>query len=171
VSVIIGQQPYGFICDEFGIPGVITGFDSLDILEGIYLLLKQKKEGRAAIEIQYRRAVTAEGNPLARAIMAEVFAPTDARWRGLGQIPQSGLVLQQGFAAMDAAGAFGLPYEDKGDPPGCLCGEVLQGLIRPPQCPLFGTRCTPEEPIGACMVSTEGSCAAYYKYGGGDAGK
>jgi hydrogenase expression/formation protein HypD len=171
VSVIIGESPYRFICEEFGIPGVITGFDPLDILEGVYLLLKQKKEGRAVIEIQYQRAVTPQGNARARAIMEEVFVPSDAKWRGLGQISQSGLMVRDQFRAMDAVSAFALPYEDKGEPPGCLCGEVLQALIRPPQCPLFGTRCTPEEPIGACMVSTEGTCAAYYKYGGGDAGK
>jgi hydrogenase expression/formation protein HypD len=171
VSVIIGRDPYLFVAEEFRIPGVITGFEPLDILEGVYLLLKQKKEGRVAIEIQYKRAVTAEGNPLARAIMEEVFTPIDARWRGLGQIAQSGLMLRDEFQGMDAVQTFGLPYEDKGDPVGCRCGEVLQGLIRPLQCPLFGTRCTPEEPIGACMVSTEGTCAAYYKYGRGDAGK
>jgi hydrogenase expression/formation protein HypD len=166
VSVIIGKAPYCFIADEFGIPGVITGFEPLDILEGIYMLLRQKKEGRAAIEIQYSRAVKAEGNPRAREVMAEVFVPADACWRGLGVIPQSGLMLREGFVDKDAARVFDLPYVEAGDPPGCLCSEVLQGLRRPPDCPLFGTRCTPEEPVGACMVSTEGSCAAYYKYGG-----
>jgi hydrogenase expression/formation protein HypD len=166
VSVIIGQAPYRFIAEEFGIPGVITGFEPLDILEGIYMLLKQKKEGRAAIEIQYRRAVAAEGNERARAIMAEVFAPVDANWRGLGMIPASGLALREAFSYLDAARHFALPYIEQGDAPGCLCGAVLQGIRRPPECPLFGTQCTPEEPIGACMVSTEGSCAAYYKYGG-----
>jgi hydrogenase expression/formation protein HypD len=166
VSVIIGRLPYFFVADEFGIPGVITGFEPLDILEGIYLLLRQKKEGRAAIEIQYSRAVKEQGNERARAIMEEVFAPADARWRGLGVIPASGLVLREAFWALDAARAFDLPYVEAADPAGCLCGEVLQGLSRPPDCPLFGTRCTPVDPIGACMVSTEGSCAAYYKYGG-----
>jgi hydrogenase expression/formation protein HypD len=167
VSVIIGQAPYCFIAEEFGIPGVITGFEPLDILEGIYMLLRQKKEGRAAIEIQYNRAVKQEGNERAREVMAEVFVPVDACWRGLGMIPESGLMLREEFVAMDAARAFDLPYVDAGDPPGCLCGEVLQGLRRPPDCPLYGTRCTPEAPVGACMVSSEGSCAAYYKYGGG----
>jgi hydrogenase expression/formation protein HypD len=166
VSVIIGEAPYRFIAEEFGIPGVITGFEPLDILEGIYMLLKQKKEKRAAIEIQYRRAVVAEGNEHARQIMGEVFAPIDARWRGLGMIPASGLALRQAFTSLDATRHFALPYIEQGDPPGCLCGAVLQGNRRPPECPLFGTQCTPENPIGACMVSTEGSCAAYYKYGG-----
>lgn len=166
VSVIIGKAPYLFISGEFGIPGVITGFEPLDILEGIYMLLRQKKEGRTAIEIQYSRAVREEGNQRALAIMEEVFIPADARWRGLGIIPESGLMLREEFSKADAAKTFALPYADTGDPPGCLCGEVLQGLRRPPDCSLFGTRCTPEDPVGACMVSTEGSCAAYYKYGG-----
>ena len=166
VSVIIGKAPYLFVADEFGIPGVITGFEPLDILEGIYMLLRQKKEGRAGIEIQYSRAVKEEGNQLAREIMGEVFVPADACWRGLGWISQSGLILREEFAAMDAARAFDLPYVEASDPQGCLCSEVLQGLRRPPDCPLFGTRCTPVEPVGACMVSSEGNCAAYYKYGG-----
>jgi hydrogenase expression/formation protein HypD len=166
VSVIIGRLPYLFVADEFGIPGVITGFEPLDILEGIYLLMRQKKEGRAAIEIQYSRAVKEQGNERACAIMEEVFAPADACWRGLGTIPQSGLVLREEFADVDAARVFALPYVEAGDPAGCLCGEVLQGLSRPPDCPLFGTRCTPMDPVWACMVSLEGNCAAYYKYGG-----
>jgi hydrogenase expression/formation protein HypD len=170
VSVIIGRPPYLFIAEEFGIPGVITGFEPLDILEGIYLLLKQKKEGRSAIEIQYSRAVKEGGNQWARAIMGEVFAPCDASWRGLRMIPSSGLMLREEFSTVDAARAFDLPYVEVGDPPGCLCSEVLQGLRRPPECPLFGTQCTPEAPIGACMVSSEGSCAAYYRYGGFHAG-
>jgi len=166
VSVIIGRLPYLFVADEFGIPGVITGFEPLDILEGIYMLMRQKKEGRAAIEIQYSRAVKEEGNERARAVMEEVFVPADACWRGLGTIPESGLMLREEFAALDAARVFDLPYVEAGEPAGCLCSEVLQGLRRPPDCPLFGKRCTPVDPIGACMVSTEGSCAAYYKYGG-----
>ena len=171
VSVVIGKAPYCFLAEEFGLPGVITGFEPLDILEGIYLLLRQRKEGRTEIEIQYSRVVQEEGNPRARGIMEEVFAPVDARWRGLGTIPQSGLALRDGFSQMDAAQAFDLPLQDIAEPPGCLCGEVLQGLIRPPECSLFGTRCTPEAPVGPCMVSTEGSCAAFYKYGRGDAAK
>jgi hydrogenase expression/formation protein HypD len=166
VSVIIGRIPYLFVADEFGTPGVITGFEPLDILEGIYMLMRQKKEGRATIEIQYSRAVKEQGNPRARAIMEEVFVPADASWRGLGTIPASGLMLREEFWAMDAARVFDLPYVEAEEPPGCLCSEVLQGLRRPPDCPLFGTRCTPVDPVGACMVSTEGSCAAYYKYGG-----
>jgi hydrogenase expression/formation protein HypD len=166
VSVIIGRLPYLFVAGEFGIPGVITGFEPLDILEGIYMLMRQKKEGRVAIEIQYSRAVKEQGTERARAVMEEVFVPADVRWRGLGVIPASGLILREEFWALDAARVFDLPYMEAGEPAGCLCGEVLQGLRRPPDCPLFGTRCTPMDPVGACMVSLEGNCAAYYKYGG-----
>jgi hydrogenase expression/formation protein HypD len=166
VSVIIGKAPYLFIAEEFGIPGVITGFEPLDILEGIYMLLRQIKEGGKAIEIQYTRAVKEQGNPRARAIMEEVFVPADVCWRGLGWIAQSGLELREEFTPMDAARVFNLPYIEASDPQGCMCAEVLQGLKRPIDCPLFGTRCTPDDPVGACMVSTEGSCAAYYKYAG-----
>jgi hydrogenase expression/formation protein HypD len=170
VSVIIGREPYLLISEEFGLPGVITGFEPLDILEGIYMLLRQRQEKRTAIEIQYSRAVKEEGNRHALAILNAVFAPVDARWRGLGTIPKSGLALREEFVAMDAAQSFDIPYAEVEDPPGCLCGEVLQGIQRPPDCPLFGTRCTPEEPIGPCMVSSEGSCAAYFKYGRGAGG-
>jgi len=165
VSVIIGAAPYSFLVREFAIGGVITGFEALDILEGVSMLLRQKKEARAAIEIQYRRAVKEGGNPRALGIMDEVFMPVDASWRGLGTIPDSGLALREEFRGMDAAQAFDIPYEEVDDPPGCRCGEVLQGLIRPPECPLFGTRCTPQYPVGPCMVSSEGSCAAFYRYG------
>jgi hydrogenase expression/formation protein HypD len=168
VSVIIGRAPYLLISEEFGLPGVITGFEPLDILEGIYMLLRQRDEGRTAIEIQYSRAVKEEGNQHAIEILNAVFAPVDARWRGLGMIPASGLDLREEYAAMDAAQAFDIPYAEVEDPPGCLCGEVLQGIHRPMDCPLFGTQCTPEEPIGPCMVSSEGSCAAYFKYGRDD---
>lgn len=166
VSVIIGSRPYRFIAEEFGIPGVITGFEPVDILEGISMLFRQKKEGRAAIEIQYRRAVKEEGNSRACALMAEVFEVCDAYWRGLGEIPDSGLRLRDGFSHMDAKDVFNLPLSDGVEPQGCRCGEVLQGRIAPTDCPMFGTRCKPEAPLGACMVSSEGSCAAYYRYGG-----
>jgi hydrogenase expression/formation protein HypD len=170
VSVIIGRAPYLLISEEFGLPGVITGFEPLDILEGVYMLLRQRQEKRTAIEIQYSRAVKEEGNQHALAILNAVFEPVDARWRGLGVIPKSGLDLRDAFKKMDAAQAFDIPCAEVEDPPGCLCGEVLQGIHRPPDCALFGTRCTPEEPIGPCMVSSEGSCAAYYKYGRGNEG-
>ncbi len=166
VSVIIGKAPYGFITERFGVPGVITGFEPLDILEGILMLVRQRREGRAEIQIQYRRAVKEEGNPRARELMEQVFTSVDSRWRGLGTIPESGLSLREEFSRMKAEEAFDLPYIERPDPPGCLCGEVLQGVKAPPDCPLFGGRCTPQSPVGPCMVSSEGTCAAYYKYGG-----
>jgi hydrogenase expression/formation protein HypD len=166
VSVIIGKRPYSFISDEFSLTGVITGFEALDILEGIYMLLRQHEEGRSDIEVQYKRAVKQEGNTLALKIMEEVFKPVSARWRGLGTIPESGLALREEFAKMDATLAFDILYKDKPDPPGCLCGEILQGIKLPQECSLFGTRCIPQDPVGPCMVSSEGSCAAFYKYGG-----
>jgi hydrogenase expression/formation protein HypD len=165
VSVIIGKEPYSFLVRDFSCRGVITGFDGVDILQGIYMLVLQKMEGRLEIENQYLRAVRDEGNRHAREFMEEVFEPVAARWRGLGVISESGLALREAFKEIDAAEAFCVPYEDKPDPPGCLCGEILQGLKRPPDCPLFGKRCTPEDPVGPCMVSSEGSCAAFYRYG------
>ena len=165
VSVIIGSHPYEFIAREFGIPGVITGFDPLDILEGIEMLARQAKEKRAGIEIQYRRVVRPEGNALALKVMEEMFQPARASWRGLGEIPESGLFLRAELSGRDAARVFPLELPDPGEPPGCRCGEVLQGVIRPPECALFSRGCTPDQPVGPCMVSSEGTCAAYYKYG------
>lgn len=169
VSVIIGEEPYGFIAHEFRLPSVITGFEPLDVLESICMLLEQRRRGLPQVLIQYKRAVRSGGNPRARALMEEVFYTVDARWRGLGVIAQSGLKLREGFSAWDAERALGLlPPDPIPEPPGCSCGEVLQGLKKPPQCKLFGRACTPSSPIGPCMVSSEGSCAAYYKYGGWD---
>jgi hydrogenase expression/formation protein HypD len=166
VSVIIGKEPYEFIPQQFGIPCVITGFETHDILEGILMLLKQIREKRAEVQIQYKRAVRPEGNPRARTLMEEVFAERDSRWRGLGLIPLSGFGLRENFKEMDARVAFDLEEpEPIPDPPNCKCAEVLQGLLRPPECPLFGKGCTPQRPVGPCMVSSEGSCAAYYRYG------
>lgn len=164
VSVIIGKTPYSFIAHEFSLMGVITGFEALDILEGIHMLMRQKSEGRSEIEIQYKRAVKDEGNRQAQEVMEAIFEPFDAQWRGLGMIPESGLMLREELREMDAAFVFDIPYEEKADPPGCLCGEILQGIKKPPDCPLFNTRCTPEDPVGPCMVSSEGSCAAFQKY-------
>ncbi len=165
VSVIIGKDPYLFIAGEFSVMGVITGFEALDILEGIYMLLCQKKEQRPRIEIQYTRAVKGEGNRKAVNMMEKVFMPVDARWRGLGTIPKSGLALRREFREMDAGAFFELPVKEVPDPQGCICGEILQGIKTPPDCPLFGKGCTPEQPVGPCMVSSEGTCSAYYKYG------
>jgi len=164
VSVIIGKTPYFFIAHEFSLMGVITGFEAGDILEGIHMLMRQKAEGRSEIENQYTRVVKDEGNRMAQEVMEEIFEPFNARWRGLGIIPESGLRLKQELKEMDAAFVFDIPYEEKADPPGCLCGKILQGIKKPPDCPLFNTRCTPEDPVGPCMVSSEGSCAAFHKY-------
>lgn len=167
VSVIIGSYPYDFIAKEFGISGIITGFESLDILQGIYFLLKQIKIGQARIGIQYTRAVRPEGNSHAREIMEEVFRTVPSNWRGLGVIPDSGLALREEFARFDARLLLNGLVEEVPPPPGCQCGEILQGIKRPVECPLYGGKCTPDHPVGPCMVSSEGTCAAYFKYGGG----
>jgi len=165
VSVIIGTKPYRFIAERFHAPGVVTGFEPIDILQGLLMLLRQKSEGRSEIEIQYRRAVTPEGNVKAMEVLREVFKVRDSRWRGLGIIQDSGLKLKDKYAPFDARKHFDIPIMPENEPPGCICGEILQGIRVPTQCALFGKRCTPENPVGPCMVSSEGSCAAYYKYG------
>jgi len=165
VSVIIGTKPYQFIAEKYNTPGVVTGFEPLDILQGLVLLLRQKTESRSKIEIQYQRAVSPEGNKKAVETMYEVFEVTDSQWRGIGTIPKSGLALKDKYSSMDARKFFDIPEMSAEEPAGCICGEILQGLKLPPQCKLFGKRCTPEDPVGPCMVSSEGSCAAFYKYG------
>ena len=165
VSTIIGVKPYLFIANNFKIPSVITGFEGLDILEGIYMLLKQKKEGKIAVEIQYKRAVKEEGNKLALNVMMEVFDIVDSKWRGLGTIPRSGLDLKDKFSDMNALNIFNIPSYYKEDQKKCICGEILQGLKKPLDCPLFKKICTPDNPFGPCMVSSEGVCSVYYKYG------
>ncbi len=165
VSVIIGTDPYRFISEQYGVPGVIAGFEPLDILGALWMLLRLKKEQKADIKIQYRRAVKKEGNKKAKKIMTEVFRPVDVQWRGLGTIPKSGLALREEYTSVDAREIFEIPRSQGKEPSGCLCGEILQGLKSPPQCSLFAKACTPQTPIGPCMVSSEGSCAAYYKYG------
>ena len=165
VSTIIGLEPYHFLSAEFGVPGIIAGFEPLDVLQGIYMLLVQIAEGRSKIEIGYARGVREEGNPKAVATMDEVFEPCDAAWRGLGVIPGTGLRIRDEFAPFDAAKRFSpTPERPSRETPGCLCGDILRGILMPPDCPLFGNGCTPEHAIGPCMVSGEGSCAAYYRY-------
>ena len=164
VSTIIGLEPYRFLSTEFDIPGVIAGFEPLDVLQGIYMLLQQLAEGRAEIEIAYARGVREEGNPLAVATMYEVFEPCDAAWRGLGVIPDTGLRIRDEFAQFDAVKRFAPQPREPRETPGCACGDILRGVLTPPDCKLFGRGCTPEHPIGPCMVSSEGSCAAYYRY-------
>ena len=166
VSAIIGAKAYEPIAAAFHIPCVIAGFEPLDILSAVTLLVRQHHEGRATVENCYGRVVSAEGNPSARAMIDRVFAPCDARWRGLGEIPGSGLALRPEFSDLDARAAFRLVAREVPEPKGCRCGEILTGKVKPPQCPLFNTRCTPTRPVGPCMVSSEGTCAAYSKYGG-----
>jgi hydrogenase expression/formation protein HypD len=164
VSAIIGAGPYRFIGDKYSIPSVITGFDANDILGGIALLLKQIAEGRAEVEIEYRSVVRKEGNPKALQRIEEVFGPSDSYWRGIGEIPGSGLALRKNLGHRDARAFFDTEIPDTAEPAGCMCGNVLRGLMMPDECPLFASVCTPENPVGACMVSSEGSCSAYFKY-------
>jgi len=166
VTTIIGTQPYEFIATDYKIPSVVTGFEANDILQAIMMLLDQIASGRAEVEIQYTRVVKKEGNPKAMSLINKYFEPCDANWRGIGVIPGSGLTLRESAHRWDATRVFNLEIPDSQEPKGCLCGLVLRGVKIPTDCRLFGKGCTPEHPIGACMVSTEGSCAAYYKYSG-----
>jgi len=163
VSAIIGSKPYSLIAFQYGVPCVISGFEPLDILQSIYLLIRQIENGRAEVEIQYERVVKPEGNKIAMDKINEVFKVVDSDWRGIGNIPLSGLEIKDKYGKFNAR-KFAIKKEETKEPKGCLCGEVLRGVITPPECPLFKNICTPEDPKGACMVSTEGTCAAYYKY-------
>ena len=166
VSTVIGQRPYRFVAAEYGKPLVTAGFEPLDILQAIAMLLAQIREGRCEIENQYSRVVKEEGNPKALAVLQEVFEPREQfEWRGLGPIPGSALKLRPAFAEFDAELHYRLPGIRVADPKACQCGEVLKGAIKPWECKVFGTACTPETPIGTCMVSSEGACAAYYNFG------
>lgn len=166
VATVVGSGPFEFIPAEHGKGVVIAGFEPVDVLQAVHMLLRQLKRGRCAVEIQYGRAVTSEGNPRALAAMATVFElRPQFEWRGLGSIPDSALRLADGFADFDAELRFGVPGVRVADPKACQCGEVLRGSIKPWECKVFGTACTPERPIGTCMVSAEGACAAYFNYG------
>ena len=164
VSTIIGVEPYRFLAEKYGIPGVITGFEPLDVLEGITMLMRQLHEGRAEIEIAYKRGVMEQGNPVAMAVIDEVFDTCTATWRGLGPIEGSGYCIRPEYAQFDALRRFDLDIEPTVEPKGCRCGDVLRSAMAPDECPLFNKVCTPENPVGPCMVSSEGSCAAYYRY-------
>ena len=166
VSTIIGSKPYEFIATEYKIPSVITGFDADDILTSIMMLLAQIAEGRAEIEIQYTSVVKPEGNRKAVELINEYFEPCDAKWRGIGVIPGSGLKLKKSRKHLDINSILKIDVSESHEPKGCQCGYVLRGIKIPTECKMFGKACTPEHPVGACMVSTEGSCAAYYKYSG-----
>jgi hydrogenase expression/formation protein HypD len=166
VSTVVGQRPYRFVPEEFGKPFVTAGFEPLDILQAIAMLLTQIGEGRCCVENQYTRCVSEAGNPRALAILNDVFeVRPHFEWRGLGFIPESALKLRQEFAKWDAEFRFDVPGVRVADPKACQCGEVLKGAIKPWECKVFGTACTPETPIGTCMVSSEGACAAYYNFG------
>jgi len=165
VSTIIGKKPYEFVAADYHIPSVITGFEAAEIIEGILMIVRQIADKRANIEIQYKNVVREEGNPRAVALLEKYFEPSDAYWRGIGIIPKSGLTLKNEYASRDANKKFHPPVSDAKEPELCSCGDILRGVKLPTECPLFGSGCTPENPVGPCMVSTEGSCAAYYKYG------
>mgnify|MGYP001073156030 CR=1 FL=1 len=167
VSAIIGSEPYRFLVDEFKRPCVITGFEGADILQALLMITNQIKEDEPRLEIQYKRVVTKEGNKAALKIMDKMCDVKDSMWRGLGTIPESELKLKEVWKDFDAEHKFSLPpleHRERFDTNGCRCGDVLLGKIIPPDCPLFAKTCSPSNPIGPCMVSSEGACAAYYKY-------
>jgi hydrogenase expression/formation protein HypD len=166
VSTVIGTRPYEFVPMEYHKPVVVSGFEPLDVLQSVYMILKQVNEGRAEVENQYGRCVVREGNRKALEVIFEVFEPRDYfEWRGLGSIAHSGMRLQRKYASFDAELRFTVPGLRIADPKACQCGEILKGVKKPWECKVFGTACTPETPIGSCMVSSEGACAAYYNFG------
>lgn len=164
VATITGLGPFGFLAEKWRKPSVVGGFEAADILLALCKMAEQLANGKAAVENAYPRAVNDMGNPRAQALLAEVFETCDAPWRGLGVLPQSGLALRSRYSRFDAQKALGLQLPDVAPIAGCKCGEILKGRMAPPKCPLFGKKCTPQNPVGPCMVSTEGSCAAWFKY-------
>ena len=164
VATIIGEEGFRFLPRDYNLPAVISGFEPEDILLSVWALCRQLAEGKPRMQNEYRRAVAEKGNPLARAVMDKCFSPRRDLWRGLGAIEGSGLGLREEFSSFDAEKKFGVVYGAESKPTACRCGEVITGRLAPSGCPLFGKRCTPEDPVGPCMVSSEGACAAYYKY-------
>ncbi|MEM8746083.1 MAG: hydrogenase formation protein HypD [Actinomycetota bacterium] len=164
VCTVMGTGEYGPLADRFGVPIVVTGFEPLDVLDGIRRAVMQLEEGRAEVENAYTRAVRPEGNPAAQQMLADVYEVCDRQWRGIGMIPSSGWRLSEAFADFDAERRFEVGELHVDEPPACRAGEVLQGLIKPDECECFGTTCTPRNPMGATMVSSEGACAAYFQY-------
>ena len=169
VCTVMGFREYHPIAIRYGVPIVVTGFEPVDILQGILMCVRQLESGRAEVENAYGRAVEESGNAAAMNLISRVFAVTDRKWRGLGEIGSSGLGLSEEYAAFDADERFDGGGATVVESPECMSGAILQGLIKPPQCPAFGTTCTPETPLGATMVSSEGACAAYFRYRGVDA--
>ncbi len=166
VSTVIGTRPYEFFAEEFQKPVVVAGFEPLDVMQAILMLVRQVNEGRGEVENQYVRAVTAEGNLKAQNCVAEVFELRDSfEWRGLGAVPYSALKLRTRYARFDAERVFAVVTVPAEDNPACECGAILRGVKKPTDCKLFGTACTPETPMGSCMVSSEGACAAHWTYG------
>jgi hydrogenase expression/formation protein HypD len=166
VSTVIGTAPYAALCAEFSKPVVVAGFEPLDVVQAILMLVRQVNAGRSTVENQYIRAVTAQGNRIAQSQIAEVFELRDSfEWRGLGSLPQSALRLREAYAAFDAERRFAVIPVPAADNAACECGDVLRGLTKPADCKLFGTLCSPETPMGSCMVSPEGACSAHWTYG------
>ena len=165
VSAVIGADAWRFLPDDHSIPVAISGFEPLDMLQAVLALVEMAEEGRADVTNTYARSVRLEGNPAAQQAIARVFEVTNAKWRGFGMVPTSGLQIREEYARFDAARAFPVDVAPAKEPPGCRCGEVLRGILLPPECALFGKACTPQSPVGPCMVSAEGACAAYYQYG------
>lgn len=173
VSMVIGTHPYDFISETYGKPIVVAGFEPLDLLQSVLMVLRQISDGRAEVENQYARVVPEHGNPVSLAAIADVYEPRPTfEWRGLGEIDASGLRIRSKYAAFDAEEKFAVGYgagpRIVAEPEGCACGQVMTGRIKPTGCPQYGTGCTPEMPLGALMVSSEGACAAYYQYGAAD---
>jgi len=166
VCTIMGLEEYVPIVQKYHVPIVITGFEPMDLLQGITMAVAQLEAGEARLENQYTRVVQPDGNPLARQAIEQVFAVSDREWRGIGTIPQSGYAVNESYAAFDARKKFGLAASPAETNNGCLAGEILKGRLKPHQCPFFGKECTPEKPMGAPMVSSEGACAAYYHFAG-----
>ncbi|MGC8668840.1 MAG: hydrogenase formation protein HypD [Chthonomonadales bacterium] len=164
VCTVMGITQYPPLAQKYHVPIVVTGFEPLDILQGVYLAVRQLEEGRAEVENQYSRSVRPEGNAAAQALVAEVFQVTERKWRGIGEIPQSGLGLRPEYKEFDAELRFDVSGHHAEEPAECIAGDVLRGLKKPRECSAFATRCTPEHPLGAPMVSSEGACAAYYRY-------
>ena len=163
VSVLTGWHAFRFLAHEHGIPGAVVGFEPADVLRGVAELLRQRAEGRAEVVNLYGRAVSDDGNRIAAGLVDRFFRPSTSHWRGFGPIPDSGLALREEWTHRDA-GRIEVELPEPHEPEGCLCGSVLRGVVDPPECPLFGSACTPESPVGACMVSAEGTCAAWYRH-------
>ncbi len=164
VSTITGTSIYEPLVEKYGVSCVISGFEPVDMMQSLSMLVKQQEVQKPVVEIQYKRAVKPEGNLKAQQLMNEVFQPRDDWWRGLGVLPESGLGIQEKYRQHDAERMIAVEVEETKEIPGCICGEILKGIKIPPDCKLFASACTPSEPVGACMVSSEGACAAYYRY-------